>query len=53
MTTELDRQLQLEYALKKGREETAVEIAKSLLSRGMAVEDICEITGLPAEKFTD
>ena len=61
MTTELDRQLQLEFALKKGREEgrvegreeIAVEIAKSLLSRGLAVEDICEITGLPAEKFTD
>ena len=57
METEIDRRAQLEYAREEGmaegeaigRAESMSEAARKMKSRGMPVETICEVTGLPMD----
>lgn len=49
MITELDRQLQLEFAEKKGREEGKEEIARRMLADGMDIVLVARYSGLTEE----
>ena len=50
MITELDRELQKEFAVEKGREETLKMVAKAMLAKDNHPEEIAEITGLTVEE---
>ena len=54
MITELDRQLQLEFAEKKGkkegREEGRREVAQAMLDNGLDVAAVSKYTGLSSEQ---
>jgi predicted transposase/invertase (TIGR01784 family) len=39
--------------MEKGREEGKLEIAATLLARGLSLEDISKITGIPLETLED
>ena len=51
MITELDRQLQLDYALREAKEETTANHAKALLKAGVEPDKIAEALGLSLEKI--
>ena len=59
MITELDRELQKEFAVEKGREEERakhhaeiLQIAKNFLTLGLSVEDVARNTGLSPEEIS-
>ena len=51
MTTERDRRNQETFKINKALEKRNMEIAKNMLSKGYAAEDIADITGLPIDEI--